>query len=168
MFTLQNPLSSYIITKSVGDVADYKIKPLSEDSTKRMKRLKDLQCNDENEYKLKSLPANFQLSEKMRRRGKLISAGQRIEYVVTNMSKHTGKQFEKIEDCEYATEHCELIKIDPLYYLKLMSKPLDELLHVGLNVDDFVTKQYKWRLIKWKYLNELRYYFRYNYREIHI
>jgi DNA polymerase elongation subunit (family B) len=167
MFTLQNPLSSYIITKSIGDVADYKVKPLSDDAAKRMKRLKDLQCNEE-EYKLKSLPANFQLSEKMRRRGKLISAGQRIEYVVTNMSKHTGKQFEKIEDCEYTTEHCDLIKIDPLYYLKLMSKPLDELLHVGLNVDDFVTKQYKWRLIKWKYLNELRYYFRYNYREIHI
>ncbi len=166
LFILQYPLSSYIITKSIGDVADYKVRPLSDDMVKRNKRLKELQCDNEDDYKLKSLPANFQLSEKMRRRGKLVSAGQRIEYIVTNMDKHVGKQFEKIEDYEYVMEHRDLVNVDSLYYVKLMSKPLDELLHVGLNIDDFVANQYKWRLNKWKCLNELKYYFKYNFREI--
>lgn len=165
MFTYAHSLSSYIITKSIGDVQDYKFKPLSEDIVKRAKRLKDLNC-DEDEYKLKSLPANVQLAEKMRRRGKLVSAGQRIEYVIINMDKHMAKQFEKIEDYEYVKNHSDVLKIDSLHYLKLMSKPLDEVLNVGINVNNFVEKQYKWRLQKWKCLNELKQYFKYNFKEI--
>lgn len=166
IFTLHNELSSYVITKSIGDIGDYKVRPLSDDVSKRTKRLKELQCDNEEDYKLKSLPANVQLSEKMRRRGKLISAGQRIEYVVTNMNKHGGKQFEKIEDYEYVIEHGDLIGIDSLYYLKLMSTSMDELLSVGLGVHNYVSQQYKWRLTKWKCMNELKYYFNNHYREI--
>jgi DNA polymerase elongation subunit (family B) len=166
LFIMKNALASYIITKSIGDVGDYKVRPLSDDVQKRTKRLKDLHCNNEEDYKLKSLPANVQLSEKMRRRGKLITAGQRIEYVVTNMDKHNGKQFEKIEDCDYVIEHGDLINIDSLYYLKLMSTPMDELLYVGLNIKDYVSQQYKWRLGKWKCMNELKFYFKNHYREI--
>lgn len=166
MFTRVHPLSSYTITKSIGDVQDYKTKPLSDDVIKRMKRLKDLNCDNEDDYKLKSLPANVQLAEKMRRRGKLVTAGQRIEYVITNMDKHMAKQFDKIEDYEYANTHSDVLNIDSLHYLKLMSKPLDEVLLVGINIDNFVEKQYKWRLQKWKCLNELKYYFKHNFKEI--
>lgn len=102
----------------------------------------------------------------MRRRGKLITAGQRIEYIVTNMDKHGGKQFEKIEDYDYVIEHGDLINIDSLYYLKLMSTPMDELLFVGLGIKDYVSQQYKWRLGKWKCMNELKFYFKNHYREI--
>lgn len=166
LFIMKNSISSYIITKSIGDVNDYKVRPLSDDVQKRTKRLKDLHCDNEDDYKLKSLPANVQLSEKMRRRGKLITAGQRIEYVVTDMSKHGGKQFEKIEDYDYVIEHGDLINVDSLYYLKLMSTPMDELLSVGLDIKNYVSQQYKWRLGKWKYMNELKYYFKNHYREI--
>ena len=46
MFTRQHDLSVYVITKSIGEIADYKVKPLSEDEKKRLKRLKDLKCTD--------------------------------------------------------------------------------------------------------------------------
>lgn len=167
MFTRVHPLSSYIITKSIGDVQDYKYKPLSDDAVKRAKRLKDLNCANEQDYRIKSLPANVQLAEKMKRRGKLVTAGQRIEYVITDMDKHlTAKQFDKIEDVEYAAIHGDVINIDYLHYLKLMSKPLDEVLLVGIGVNNFVEKQYKLRVIKWKCMNELKYYFKHNFKEI--
>lgn len=167
MFTRQHPLNVYIITKSIGEVSDYKIKPLAEDEKKREKRLKDLKCT-ENEYNARALPANIQLAEKMRRRGKLVSASQRIEYVVTNPKNHLAKQFNKIEDYEYAREHSDLVQIDPLYYLKLMSTSLDEVLYVGLKLNDMVTKQYKYRLLKHRMLEQLHEYFGNHYRIIHV
>jgi DNA polymerase elongation subunit (family B) len=163
MFTRQHDLSVYIITKSIGEVVDYKIKPLSEDEKKREKRLKDLKCT-EDEYVNKALPANIQLAEKMRRRGKFVSANQRIEYVITDPQNHLGKQFDKIEDYEYAREHSDVIHVDQLYYLKLMSKSLDEVLYVGLKLNNLVTKQYKYRLNKQKVLDQLGDYFGNNYR----
>ncbi len=157
MFTFQHPLKMYMITKSVGDVSDYKIRALPEDVAKRQKRLKELKCTEDT-YSDKALPANIQLAEKMRRRGKLVSAGQRIEYVVTQPDQHTARQFDKIEDYDYARDHSDVVHIDPLYYLKLMSKPLDEILKVGIRVEQFVLTQYKWRLQHHKMLNQLRAY----------
>jgi len=165
MFTRQHDLSVYIITKSIGEVSDYKIKPLAEDEKKREKRLKDLKCTEQ-EYMTKALPANIQLAEKMRRRGKFVSASQRIEYVITNPKHHMAKQFNKIEDVEYVREHSDVVQIDPLYYLKLMSKSMDEVLFVGLKLKDLVTQQYKDRLLKHKMLEELNGYFGNNYRVI--
>ncbi len=155
MFTFQHPLKMYMITKSIGDVSDYKIRALPEDVAKRQKRLKELKCTEDT-YNDKALPANIQLAEKMRRRGKLVSAGQRIEYVVTQPDQHTARQFDKLEDFDYARDHSDIVRIDPLYYLKLMSKPLDEILKVGINVEQFVLTQYKWRLQYHKVLAQLR------------
>ena len=155
MFTRDHALEDYIVTKSIGDVADYKVRDLPQDIEKRQKRLKELNCVTEDDYAIKALPANIQLAEKMRRRGKLVNAGQRIEYVVTNPRQHTAKQFDKIEDIEYAREHSEVVHIDPLYYLKLMSTPLDEVLFVGFGVKGLMEKQYKYRLQKHRMLKEL-------------
>jgi DNA polymerase elongation subunit (family B) len=165
MFTRQHDLSVYIITKSIGEISDYKVKPLAEDEKKREKRLKDLKCTEQ-EYMAKALPANIQLAEKMRRRGKFVSASQRIEYVITNPKNHIARQFDKIEDVEYVREHSDVVCIDPLYYLKLMSKSLDEVLFVGLKLPELVTRQYKYRLLKHKMLDELHGYFNNNYRII--
>lgn len=165
MFTRQHDLSVYIITKSIGEIADYKIRPLSEDEKKREKRLKELKCT-EKEYNAKALPANIQLAEKMRRRGKFVSASQRIEYVITNPKNHLGRQFDKIEDVEYVKEHSDVVQIDPLYYLKLMSKSLDEVLFVGLQLKDLVTRQYKYRILKHKMIDQLHDLFGNNFRVI--
>ena len=73
------------MSKSVGAVEDYKIRDLPDDPKKRKKRLDDLSCT-EKEYALRSLPAHVQLAEKMRRRGKRVDPGVRLEYVVTKLS----------------------------------------------------------------------------------
>ena len=83
------PQKHFIITKSVGDISDYKIRPLPDDEKKRKKRLADLGIPEdynpkqvEELYKLRSLPAQIQLAEKIRRRGGRVDAGERIEYIV--------------------------------------------------------------------------------------
>lgn len=199
----------FIVTKSVGDVTDYKIRELSRDPIKRMKRLQDLgifyhnkdtyekhmtkqekyytkygkgqdfdsfikntknkqtseklikcgeceMCKKEYKmYQLKCLPAQVQLAERMRSRGMIVDAGSRIEYLVTTMGGLKGKQFEKIEDPEYQQQHSDVIKIDYLYYLKLASTPLDQALNVAYKLDNFVDKQYKLRVNKYKMLRQL-------------
>ena len=201
----------FIVTKSIQDVNDYKIREVSTDPKKRMKRFQDLgiffhkpetyekhikeqlcyhqkygkkqmfddfiyntkdsfdergqlikkgeckDCKDEyGMYKLKALPAQVQLAEKMRRRGMRVDAGSRIEYLVTTQGGIKGKQFEKIEDPEYQQQHSDVIKIDFLYYLKLASNPLDQALDVAYKTGKIIDEQYKLRLCKYKYLEEIK------------
>lgn len=143
----------FIITKSVGDVDDYKVKPLPEDEKKREKRLKELNCNEE-EYKIKSLPAQVQLSEKMKRRGKPVDAGTRLEYVVTCSDGE--KLFDKVEDAEYFLEHQEILRLDYMYYIKLASNPLDQLLEVAYGLNNFILNFYKHLSKREKLLNDIR------------
>jgi hypothetical protein len=143
----------FIITKSVGDVDDYKVKPLPEDEKKKEKRLKDLNCTEE-EYKIKSLPAQVQLAEKMRRRGKPVDAGTRLEYVVA--CSEGDKLFDKVEDAEYFLEHKEILRLDYMYYLKLASNPLDQLLEVAYGLTNFTLNLYKHLAKREKLLADIR------------
>ena len=200
----------FIITKSIGEISDYKIRELPEDPKKREKRLKDLgiffhdtidyekhinklhKCwqaygkhqsfdefmyttrNGKNRdgdyidrgeckicqqeygtYKLKCLPAQVQLAEKMRSRGMRVDAGSRIEYLVTTNGGLKAKQFDKLEDPLYQQEHSNLVKIDYLYYLKLACNPLDQALTVAYKTDKIIDKQYKLRIQKYKVLRQL-------------
>lgn len=144
----------FIITKSIRDIEDYKIKELPTDPKKREKRLKDLKCT-ETEYMLKALPSQVQLAEKMRRRGKIVDAGTRLEYVVIESENQKDKLFNKIEDVEYFGDHREVLKIDYLYYLHLMINPIDEMIKVAYGIDDFLKTQYKLRLESIKYKEEI-------------
>jgi len=147
----------FVITKSIKEVADYKIRELPDDPKKREKRLKELKCTEE-EYVAKALPAQVQLAEKMRRRGKIVDAGSRLEYVVINSEDKKDKLFNKIEDLEYFADHREVLKIDYLYYLHLMINPFDEMIKVAYDIDDFLKMQYKLRTESIKYkerINEL-------------
>lgn len=174
------PQENFIITKSVGNVNNYKRKALPEDDKKRVKRIKDLKisfrcickiddcdlqdclasCQFCAEYVLKCLPAHIQLAEKMRSRGKSVQIGSRIEYIICLPDKLTENLREKIEDPEYQTERSKWIKLDPLYYIHLMINSFDEILSVAFNENKFVDSQYKLRVQKWKYLQEMKYYFR--------
>jgi len=168
-------LKNFIITKSVGETGDYKIRELSKDPKKRLKRLADMKIPPEWEnmppsknqshvyknkleeiYILKSLPSQVQLAEKMRRRGKRVDAGSRMEYVITDTGNIKDKVSEKIEDPEYQKKYGSLIKIDHLYYIKLSTNPLDQALFVGYKVKDFVLGQYKLRCNKYKMMEEIR------------
>ena len=91
----------------------------------------------------------------MRRRGMIVDVGSRIEYLVTTNGGLKGKQCDKIEDPEYQQEHSDVIKIDYLYYLKLASTSLDQALNVAYKLDNFVDKQYKLRVNKYKILRQI-------------
>lgn len=154
----------FIITKIVGDITDYKVKELPTDFKKRMKRLNDLDinlhttyeehnpenchvCKQEYEkYKIKCLPAHIQLSEKIKQRGKNIEAGSRMEYLVSIGNGHLSKQYDKLEDPNYQQKYKDIVKIDYLHYLKTSCPPIDQILRVGFGEEDFMKRQYKYRL----------------------
>jgi len=150
------PSKDFVVTKAVGAIEDYKIKPLPDDPDKRQKRLDDLNCT-EKEYKIKCLPAQVQLAEKMRSRGMRVDAGSRLEYVITVGEGHKAKQSEKVEDADYFRKYAEsgILKIDYMYYLKLLSVPLDQVFRVVYGMNDFVLNQYKYRLKLMKVHEEL-------------
>jgi DNA polymerase elongation subunit (family B) len=160
----------FVITKSVGDIKDYKIRPLADDEKKKAKRLKDLNCTEE-EYNERAMPAQVQLAEKMKRRGKPVSVGTRLEYIVSDTGNKKDKLFNQIEDYEYFKDHSSILTIDFLYYLKLGINPIDEVLKIGLklnnsvdkekkiksgcNLEKFVETQRKYRINKYMMLKEL-------------
>ena len=115
------PQKDFIITKSVGEISDYKIRDMPTDQKKLKKRLQELSFNPDvidifmkpnqelnahdrfvkqqatDHYISLQLPAQVQLAEKMRRRGLRVDAGSRIEYVVTDMGGLKAKQFQNLK-----------------------------------------------------------------------
>ena len=110
-------------------LGSYKVPPLSKDPAKREHQFKLKDCNNENTYYIRCLPAQVQLAEKMRRRGQIVDTGSRIEYVITDPQNINGKQYKKIEDAEYYQKHRDLVKLDYFYYLKSLVNPLDQMLN---------------------------------------
>lgn len=114
-------------------------------------------------YKTKTLPAHAQQALKMINRGIPVVAGSRIEYLFTIACRgeKNFSQGEKVEDLDYFARWREVLRLDYLYYLeKQFIKPLDELLKVGLGIEDFVKRQYELRLAKFYLNEELEAYFR--------
>lgn len=180
------------ISKSVGKIEDYKIKPFHTDDKKLSKRLDDLGLAHDGanlsyvrtylgdylekkedyelarfhhpdeytiveSYCLLALPAQVQLAEKMRRRGTLVSAGERLAYVVIQSSNNfKDKLFEKIEDLDYFREFAEYLKLDHLYYLRLLSKSIEEVCKAVYNKTGVFTKMYKYRENFYKVMQQLQ------------
>ena len=153
------PRKEFIITKSIGNIKDYKIRDLPTDEKKRAKRLKDLNCTIQ-EYKSRCLPAHVQLAERMRRRKQRVDVGSRLEYLVTTNGGIKAKLFDKLEHPDYFKEHSGILKIEYLYYLHLISTALDQLLEVGYKKEKFVLGQYKFRVKRQSMVNELLQLFR--------
>lgn len=169
-------LSDFVVTKSVGDYdninvvrsidekgkvvgkcGNYTVSLLpsgsSEESTKERNRLLKLKnCSDVRTYYLRCLPAQVQLADKMGMRGHPVSAGTRLEYVVTDTGNSKHKQYEKVESVDYFKHHSRSLKLDYLYYLKSLATPLDQVLNVLYFQEnsnykrDFVMNQYNYRL----------------------
>lgn len=169
---------SFVITKSIGDVGDLVLRDGKDKNDKDCKKIGDykirtsavLPSNEkerkallgdytEKEYYLECLPAQVQLAEKMRNRGQLVSAGSRIEYVITTTGGHLAKQYTKVESLDYFKKHHRALQIDYLYYIKLLVNPLDQILDIIFEKEQkgFVAQQYKYRCqIREKLLNELK------------
>ena len=104
------------------------------------------------EYVRVSLPAQIQLAERMRIRGSHVSAGERLGYVIT---QNGDKLCDKMEDTEYYKEHAMSLKLDCLYYLKLMINPFDEVLTTVYGENDLFKKFYKTRENHKKVMDQL-------------
>ena len=63
--------------------------------------------------------------------------------------------FDKVEDPEYFCRHRGLLRIEYLYYLNLLSTPMDELLSVVYHKAKFTLAQYKTRVKKKKVLEDV-------------
>jgi len=167
MYTNRKPYTDFIVTKSVGDddnlnfkktinekgdiryqVGDYMIPYVSKEDEED--KFKKKGVDNLKDFILTSLPAQVQLAIRLRNRGQRVDKGSRIEYVITNPDKHTGKQYEKIECADYYNRHRKVIKLDYHYYLKALTNPLDQVLDVAYNkyVDwkpEMILNQYKYR-----------------------
>ena len=120
----------FIISKSIKNIEEYKIRELSDDKTKRDKRLSHLKCT-EKEYSLCALPAHIQLAERMRKRGVRVDVGQRIEYLITTMGDSKSILSHKIEEPQYQQQYASVIKIDYLYYIHSLATALDQLITIA-------------------------------------
>lgn len=185
LFSHSYPLEDFIITKAVGDIGhlternctpsqgvdekgktiytfgSYKVKLLEDGETKRSNQMKLKKAGSIYEYYTRCLPAQVQLAIKMRERGVMTPAGTRLEYVITTCGGVNGKQYEKIESSEYFSKHAGSLSIDYLYYLKQLSKPLDQILDIIFKSNngshnEFIASQYKIRLNKQKMVEQLK------------
>lgn len=171
------PNKKFIITKSVGDVNDMKIEksdtpskvmigqykvPFVGNNTQTQSRnMKLKKCNDIKTYYERCLPAQVQLAQRMKRRGQRVPAGTRLEYIVSTTGGHSGKMFEKLEHIDYYRKHHDIIKIDYLYYLKMLVNPVDQVLNIFCDdhpelTRDFMLKLYKTHCKKHDMVNEIK------------
>jgi DNA polymerase elongation subunit (family B) len=155
-------LDEYVITKSVGDVSgdydqetsklgSYKVKSLADDPAKRELQLKG---KSEREFYMSSCPPQVRLADRMKARGFPVEPGTRIEYVVLN---RTGakSQGDKIEELQYFKDHKNILRIDPVYYLESLQKPLDQLFKAGLG-EPFMSVLARYRLEHHKTVQQLK------------
>ena len=153
LFRRLYPSTDFVVTKGINDSGDYKneetfetiedkngkekfkigsytVSKLSTDVETAAKEMIRKKAGEKNEFYLKSLPAQVQLAEKMKRRGKRVDKGSRLEFVITTKNGHDAKQGEKIEQIDYFNQFSRVLSIDYLYYLKLLINPLDQLLNI--------------------------------------
>ena len=127
-------------------VGDYTISKLSRDPIERTRQLKLKMATDAVGYYTNALPAHVALAMKMRSRGVRVDDGVRLEHVVTRGGGHTDKMFSKVEDVQYYRRNARYLHIDFLYYLKSMSKPIDQVLNACYkqkSARNFMTRLYK-------------------------
>lgn len=173
-------INQFVITKTLND--SYKVRPIDNDEKKAMKRLRDLEIEYPEkldislfnqhvgagkskvpfiqEYINRSKPAHVQLSQRMTERGLPISVGSRMEYIVIEHSQDPNtKMFEKLEDPTYFCDHCDVVRMDRLYYVKSIVIPVDQLLETVFKRKNMVKEIYDHhvkhlKLMKeWKSLN---------------
>ena len=138
-------------------IGDYTVPSLSSDPEVKETQLQKKGAENASEYYTKCLPAQVQLAEKMRRRGQRVDTGTRLEYVITETGGHTAKQYQKVESADYFTAHKDILKLDFMYYLKLLTNPIDQVLRSAYGLEDFTLKQYNYRLnVRTKMVNELK------------
>ena len=174
----------FVITKSVGDTHNMQHVPHTDESGKiihnkmkivpklpttkkeRDEQLKKKNAETETEYYEKCLPAQVQLAEKMKNRGQPVQVGSRLEFLVSDIDNHVGKQYDKLEHIDYFIAHSDVLTIDFFYYIKIAVNSIDEILNVVYDKKDdyeykfkkdFIKEQYNFRYkIRKKVLDDIK------------
>ena len=122
MFTMQYPDKYYTITKSLSKEV------------------------------YKSKPPQMIIAERMRRRGKQVPVGSRIDYVITTQGGYKAGQCDKIEEDVYFRTYRSVFQLDYLYYVEhQLLNPLEEIVEKAYTKDvmfkeQSVKKMYKERV----------------------
>lgn len=182
-----NDIGLFIITKALN--ADYKIRELSTDIKKARKRFQDLDLvlpdnisidrmnkdikigNSEidiiKEYIEKSKPAHVQLASRMEKRGLPISIGSRMEFLIIEHNEDpNGKLGSKLEDPTYFINHCSVLRIDRLHYLKSIVPSIDQLFEIVFKKENVIKKIYTYHLNhfkmvkQWNEMNQVKFQFK--------
>lgn len=130
-------MSKFVVTKKLGNIDSYK-----------------------------NPPPHVDLALRMQKRGCRVEVGQRLEYIVVRRGfKITKNAITKvsgnIEDVEYRQKYN--VPINYLYYVHLLCNQLDEVIKTTLKEEDFMMKQFLWRVNKSKLLYQLKCLFRAKY-----
>lgn len=172
-----NNVAPFVITKALN--TDYKVRELPEDLKKAQKRLDELEIDyslpsstnlkDVNkkilegksktewiqEYINKSKPAHVQLAIRMEKRGLPISIGSRMEYLVLEHQLDPNARLgEKMEDPTYFMEHCDVLRLDRLHYLKSIVPSMDQLFETAFKEKDVTKTIYQYHFNYFKLLQE--------------
>ena len=160
------PLADLVITKSIGDNNDGKISATTEDGKLRVgdykipmntdAKMQTKGAKTEQEYIYFSLPAQIQLAMRMRERGAIVENGSRIAYVVTDLDNWRGKSGAKIEDVVFYQNNKWWLKLDYLYYINSLVKPLDKLFWLVYRRDGVMKKLFKTCVAKYNLLEQLK------------
>lgn len=138
--TLNDP-KLFVMTAVLKDASAYAKKSLPDDDIKKQKRLKDLNCENEDEFEEKSLPGIVQLGKLIRSRGNIVNDGERIEYVITG--DDTLKKFQKMEHFDYYLNPENEVSLDRFFYLKATIKPLDQVFNIVFPTQIEYSKSFK-------------------------
>jgi DNA polymerase elongation subunit (family B) len=158
MFQRQYSYNDFTNTKSLKNDVDYKFPPLPDDEDERKIILGQMRLTLSQYYQ--KLPAHVQLARKMRKRGHIAEAGSRIEYLITNLYSPEEKQCLKIEDLAYFKKHRDVLRLDYIFYLNKLVKPMDDLLNIILKKKgNLVKKIYDKYYRKYKMCREIEYIF---------
>jgi DNA polymerase elongation subunit (family B) len=77
----------------------------------------------------KTNPPQMVIAERMKRRGKQVPTGSRIDYVVTTQGGYNATQKDKIEEYSYFMSYREAFALDYLYYVDhQLRNPLEEIM----------------------------------------
>ena len=170
-------VTPFVITKALNN--DYKVRELPEDLKKAQKRLDELDIpftlssttnlKEVNKtilegkskkewiqsYINKSKPAHVQLALRMEKRGLPISVGSRMEYVVLEHGQDPQARLgEKMEDPTYFMQHCDILRLDRLHYLKSVVPSMDQLFETAFKKKDVTKTIYQYHLQHFKVLQE--------------
>lgn len=166
MFNHQYPVEDFIITKSTGDygniqpqyflnekglhraiLGQYNV-PFLTDEIKEEEGIQTLE--EETNWYLDKLPAHIQLLEKIKKRGHSRNEGSRLEYVVIETDNLKDKLSAKNETVAYYNKNKGILNLDYLYYLHRLINPIDQILEVIFNLNDFMKNHYNCRVLRKK------------------